>query len=151
MVNRFSGNSDSDEKTLRPILTTLRGPLRSAVGPVPETDTNVASQFSYTKVFPSGGSFQDVWGEWIWVGQNRSVQRPPLSLTLCGQCFAFPQTSTFAVILHCPVTLRSSSLPDCWQWTHRSFKCHFLQQNVLYSQLSLPFTSSYVFGFPLLH
>ena len=30
------------------------------VGPVPETDTTGACQSSYTKVFASGGSFQDV-------------------------------------------------------------------------------------------
>ena len=36
MVNKFSGNSDSDEKKLWPSLNTLNGQLRSAVVPVPE-------------------------------------------------------------------------------------------------------------------
>ena len=58
------------------------GPLRPAVVPVPEIDTTVACQSSYTKVFASGGSFQDVCGELIGVDQDRSVQRPPLSLSL---------------------------------------------------------------------
>ena len=90
-----------------------------------QTDTTVSSQSSYTKVFASGGSFQDECDELIGVGQNRSLQRP-LSLAVCGERFATPQTLTFAVILPRTVTLRRSSLPDCWQWTHRSFKCHFL-------------------------
>ena len=54
---------------------------------VPEIDTTVACQSSYTKVFTSGGSFQDVFGELIGVGQNCPVQRPPLSLTFCGELF----------------------------------------------------------------
>ena len=53
-------------------LTTLNGLLQSAVVPVPEIDTTVACQSSY-----GGGSFQDVSGELIGVGQNRPVQRPP--------------------------------------------------------------------------
>ena len=61
------------------ILNTLNGPLRLAVVPVPEIDTTVACQSSYTKA--SGGSFQDVCGELIGMGQNRPVQRPPLSLS----------------------------------------------------------------------
>ena len=76
MVNKFSGNSDSDEKKLRLLLNTLNGPLRSAVVSVPEIDTTVVCQSSYTKVFASGGSFQDVCGELIRMGQNRPVQRP---------------------------------------------------------------------------
>ena len=64
-------------------MTTLNGPLRSAVTPIPNTDTTVACQSSYTKVFASGGSFQDVCGKLIGVGQNRPVKRP-LSLTFCG-------------------------------------------------------------------
>ena len=56
----------------------------------PENDKNVASQSSYTKVFASGGRFQDVFGELIRVGQNRSVQRPPLSLTFCAVRFGCP-------------------------------------------------------------
>ena len=64
----------------------LNGPLWSAVVPVPEIDTTVACQSSYTQVFASGGSFPDVCGELIGVGQNRPVQRPPLSLTFCGEC-----------------------------------------------------------------
>ena len=69
---------------------TLNGPLRSAVGPVRETDTTVASQSSYTKVFASGGSFQDVCDELIGVGQNCPVERPPLSLTFCEERFGCP-------------------------------------------------------------
>ena len=44
--------------------------MRSAVGSVPETDTTVASQSSYLKVFAGSGSFQDVGGELIGVGQT---------------------------------------------------------------------------------
>ena len=65
-------------------MTTHNGQLRSAVAPVPEIDTTVASQSSYTRVFASGGSFQDVCGELIGVGENRPVQRPPLSYLLWG-------------------------------------------------------------------
>ena len=68
MVNTFSGSSDSDVKKLWPLLNTLNGPLRSAFVPVPEIDTTVACQSSYTKVFASGGSFQDVCGELKFVG-----------------------------------------------------------------------------------
>ena len=61
-------------------MNTLNGPLRSTVVPVLEIDTTVACQSSYAKVFASGGSFQDVCGELIGVGQNRPVQRLPFSL-----------------------------------------------------------------------
>ena len=44
----------------------------------------------YTKVFASGGSFQDVCGELIGVGQNRPVQKPPLFLTFYGERFGCP-------------------------------------------------------------
>ena len=118
--------------------------MRSAVGQVPETDSTVASQSSYTKVFASDGSFLDVCGELIGVGQNRPAHRSPLSLTFCGERFA-----TFSVILPCTVTLRRSSMPDYWRRTHRSFKCHFLYQNLLYSQQDLPFASSHVKVLPL--
>ena len=70
-------------------MTTHNGQLRSAVAPVPEIDTTVASQSSYTKVFASGGTFQDVCGKLIGVGQNRPVQIPPLSLTFCGECLGY--------------------------------------------------------------
>ena len=73
--------------------------MRSAVGPVPETDTTVASQSSYMKVFAYGGSFKDVCGELIGMGQNRPVQRPLLSLTFCGKRFATLLILTFAAIL----------------------------------------------------
>ena len=79
-MNKFSRNSDSDEKTW-PWLTTLKGPLRSTVVPVPETDATVASQSSYSKVFASGGSYQDVCGELVGVVQDRPAQSPPLILT----------------------------------------------------------------------
>ena len=56
-----------------------------AIGLVPEIDTTVASQSSYTQVFPSGGSFQDVHGKLIRVVQDRPVQSPPIiSNLLCG-------------------------------------------------------------------
>ena len=42
-------------------------------------DTSVACQSRYTKVFDSGGSFQNACGELIGVVQPRPVQRPPLS------------------------------------------------------------------------
>ena len=90
MVNKFSGNSDSDEKKLRLLLNTLNGPLRSAVVSVPEIDTTVVCQSSYTKVFASGGSFQDVCGELIRVSQICPVQRPALSLTFCRERFGCP-------------------------------------------------------------
>ena len=74
--------------------------MRSAVGPVPEFDTIVASQSSYTKAFASGGSFQDVCGELIGVDQDHPVQSPPfIWLTFCGKRFATPQTLIFAVIV----------------------------------------------------
>ena len=66
------------------------GILRSAVVPVPEIDTTVACQSRYTMVFASGGSFQDVYGELIGVGQIRPIQRPPLSLTFCWERFGYP-------------------------------------------------------------
>ena len=46
------------------------------------TEWAIACQSSYTKVFASGGSFQDVCGEFIGVGQNRSFQRSPFLSTL---------------------------------------------------------------------
>ena len=93
IVNTFSLNSDSDEKKSWPLLNTLNGPLRSAVVPAPKIDTTVACQSSYTEVFASGGSFQDVCGELIRVGQNHPVQRSPLSLTFCGERFGCPWLS----------------------------------------------------------
>ena len=80
----------------------MRGPLRSAIGPVPETDATVASQSSYTKVFASSGSFQNMCVEMIGLGQNRPVQIPPLPLTLSGERFATQQTMTVVVILPVP-------------------------------------------------
>ena len=88
--------------------------MRSSVGPVPETDTTVASQSSYTKVLSRGGSCQDVCGELIGVGQNRPVQRPPLSVTFCGDRYATTQSLTFIVTLPRIVNLLCSSLPDSW-------------------------------------
>ena len=58
-------------------MTTLNGPLGSAVTLVPKFDTTVACQSSYTKVFASDGSFQDVCGELIGVVLDRPVQSPP--------------------------------------------------------------------------
>ena len=91
MVNKSSDNSYSDEKKLRPYtLNTLNGPLRSAVAPVLEIDTTVACQSSYTKVFPSAGNVQDVHGELIGVGQNRSFSDLLYNLTFCGKLFGHP-------------------------------------------------------------
>ena len=56
--------------------------MRSAVGPVPEIDTTVASQSSDTKVLASGGSFQDAGGELIGVVQDRPVHSPPFIFNL---------------------------------------------------------------------
>ena len=79
--------------------------MQSAVGPVPETDTTVASQSRYAQVFASGSSFQDAYrGELIGVGQNRSFRRP-------GECPTTPQT--FSVFLPRTVTLRRSSQSVC--------------------------------------
>ena len=69
------------------------------------------------KVFTSGGTFQDVCCELIGMGQNRPVQRPPLSLTFCGEHVSTPQTLAVTVILPHTVTLQCLSLPYCWQWT----------------------------------
>ena len=51
--------------------------MRSAIGLVSKVDTTVESQPSYTKVFASDGSFQDVCGELIGVVLDRPVQSPP--------------------------------------------------------------------------
>ena len=48
---------------------------------------------SYTKVFASCVSFQDVCGELFGMGQKRPVQRPPLFLTFCGERFGCPWLS----------------------------------------------------------
>ena len=82
---------------------------------VPETDTAIASQSSLTKVIASSDNFKDVCGELIGMGQNRPVQRPPLSLTFCGEHFSTPQTLAVTVILPHTVTLQCLSLPYCWQ------------------------------------
>ena len=47
----------------RPIYTQSDNHLAFFFGPVPDTDTTVGCQSSYTKVFASGGSFQNVCGE----------------------------------------------------------------------------------------
>ena len=41
----------------------------------------------HVKVFAGGGSFQDVCGELIGMGQNRPVQKTPLSLIFCWERF----------------------------------------------------------------
>ena len=48
--------------------------MRTVVVPVPEVDTAVECQSSYTKVLASGGDFQDVYGELIGMGQNRPLR-----------------------------------------------------------------------------
>ena len=87
MVNKFSGNSDSDHKTLWPHLTTLREPLQLAIGMVPEIDTTVVSQSSYMKVFTSGGSFQYIcvvsWSGWF----RTTLFRPPFISNLLWGAF----------------------------------------------------------------
>ena len=98
-------------------MTTLRGPSRSAVGPVPETDAIVAGQSRYTKVLASGGSFQDVSGVLIGVGQDRPVQSLPFmsEANLLRKAFRYPIDIDFCSN-HAPYfALRRSSLPDCWQ------------------------------------
>ena len=66
--------------------------MRSAIGPVPEIDTNIASQTSYTKVFASGGSFLDVCGELIGVDQS-----PPFisNANLLWKAFRYPTDIDF--------------------------------------------------------
>ena len=63
------------------------GYCHAVVGPVPEIDTTVASQSSYTKIFASVGSFQDVCGDLIGVGQDRPVQNPPFIPNLLWTAF----------------------------------------------------------------
>ena len=95
LMNKFSENSDSDEKTLWPWPTTLRQRLRSAIGPIPDT---VSSQSSHTKVLTNGGSSQDECRElirWFGIALFRALL---LSLTFCGWRYAVPQTLTFAAI-----------------------------------------------------
>ena len=114
-MNTFSRTSDSDEKTLWPQATTLRGPLPSAVRPVNEIDTTVASLSTYscTTVLASGGSLQDVCGELIRVVQDRHVQSPLFfsRATTCGKHLTTPQTLIFAVLI--PHTLLCSI---CFAW-----------------------------------
>ena len=71
--------------------------MRSAVGPVPEIDTTVASQSSDTKVLASGGSFQDVCGELIEVVQDRPVQNPKLISNLLWGAFRYPTYTDFRI------------------------------------------------------
>ena len=101
-MNTFSRKSYSNEKTLWPQPTTLRGSFRITNGPVPQVDTTAASQFSYTRVFASGDSFQDVceasWSRWFRSALFRAVCLS-LRLTLCGKFFATPKIFIFAVII----------------------------------------------------
>ena len=171
MVKKFSGNSDSDELGTTPVKTVVKSDHthsdENALWPYSwlhweghcnqQSDqflkltplaTECHCQLSNTKIFARGGSFQDMCGELRGTGQNRPVQRPPLPLTFYGERFATLETLTVAV----PRTpnFQHSWLPDCRQWTHRSLKCYFFSQNLFYSQQSLPFASSYVYGYPWL-
>ena len=62
-------------------------------------DTAVAGQTSCTKVFASGGSFQDVCGELIGVVQGHSVQNTPFISNLLCKCLATLQALPFAELL----------------------------------------------------
>ena len=62
--------------------------MQSAIRPVLEIDTTVASQSSYMKVLASGGSFQGVFGKligWFRIALFRAL---PLHLTFSGERFA---------------------------------------------------------------
>ena len=52
-----------------------------------------------------------------------------LSLTFCRERFRYPTDIDFHRNPIPFFTLRRSSLLDCWQWIHRTFKCHFFWQN----------------------
>ena len=130
MLNIFSGNSDSDEKTcwqynrqhwkghcgqqldLFPILTPL---------------LLVVVTRGY---FARGGSVQEVCGVLIGMVQDRPAQSPLFIANLLWGAFRYPQRHWLSQksyqVLH---TLRRLSLPDCWQWTHRTFQCHFFWRN----------------------
>ena len=79
------------------------------------------------------------------MGENRPVQRPPLSLTFSGERFADPQTLTFAVILPCTVTLRRSSLSDCLLAVNTSV----VQMQLPLKELTL-FSTKFAFLHPLI-
>ena len=90
--------------------------MRSAVGPVPEIDTTVASQSSDTKVLASGGSFQDACGKLIGVVRDRPIQSPPFLSNLLWGAFRYTIDIDFrsnpSLYLS---TLRRVSMPDCLQ------------------------------------
>ena len=91
--------------------------MRSAVGPVPEIDTTVASQSGYTKVLASGGSFQAICGQLIGVVQDRPVQSPPFvsEANLLWKAFRYPTDIDFRSNQTEYFPLHSLSLPECWQ------------------------------------
>ena len=107
----FWGNSDSDENNVVTITDYTEKALATSSRTGSWNWHHRCKPIYCTKVFASGGSFQDVCGELIGVGQNRPVQRP-LFLTFCGERFATSQTLTFAVIPPRAVTLLASSPPD---------------------------------------
>ena len=75
--------------------------MRSAVKPVPEIDTIVASQSSDSKVIASGGIVQDVCGVLNRVVQDPTLQSPLFIavVTFYEKHFVAPQTLIFAVIV----------------------------------------------------
>ena len=92
-----------------------------------------------------------------WSGRFRTALfralRLSLRLTFCGKRFATPQILIFAVMIsHSSqyYALQRLSLLDCWQWLHRTFKCHFFWQNSYFVLSKLHFASSYMSGFPFL-
>ena len=114
-----------------------KGPLWSAIGPISEIDTTVASQYIVTRrSLPVVVVFKMCvasWSGWFGTALFSALRRP---LIFCYERFRY--TTGFVT--------------DCWQWTYHTFKCHFFQQNSYFlsrsSQQRLSFASSYVSGFP---
>ena len=103
---------------------------------MPEIDTTVASQSIYTKALASGDNFREVCGEVIVMGQDRPIQSPPLISNLLWGAFCYPTDIDFRGNQTPYFTLWCLSLPDCWQRTHRTFKCHFFCNKNSHSVLS---------------
>ena len=79
----------------------MRGPLRSAVWPVPEIDTTVTSQSSYTKsskVVVDSKMCVASWEGWFKTALFRSF-RLSQRLSFCGKRFAIPRILIFALIV----------------------------------------------------
>ena len=97
MLNKFSGNSDSDKKPSWLYWTELRG-LLQPIGPVPKINTTVASS-SYTKCTSPLVAVSKTCGKLIRVAQDCPVQSPPFISNLLWQHFAVPHTLTFTVFV----------------------------------------------------